>query len=130
MANRIAGITIEIDGNAKPLQKELQSVDKSLRTTQSNLKDVDKLLKLDPGNADLLRQKQKLLNTAIEDTKKKLDTEKEALAQLAAADQTPEVTAQMEALQRQIADDEAKLSSFKGQMKDFGSVAGQQMKAV
>ena len=130
MAKRIAGITIEIDGNAKPLQKELQSVDKSLRTTQSNLKDVDKLLKLDPGNADLLRQKQKLLNTAIEDTKKKLDTEKEALAQLAAADQTPEVTAQMEALQRQIADDEAKLSSFKGQMKDFGSVAGQQMQAV
>lgn len=130
MANRIAGITIEIDGNATPLQKELQGVDKSLKTTQSNLRDVNKLLKLDPGNVDLLKQKQKLLSDAIADTKTKLDKEKEALSQLKAADQSPEVQAQMAALQRQIADDEAKLESFKRQMKDFGSVASQQLKAA
>jgi len=130
MANRIAGITIEIDGNATPLQKELQGVDKSLRTTQSNLKDVNKLLKMDPGNVDLLKQKQKLLNDAIADTKTKLDKEKEALSQLKQADQSPEVKAQMEALQRQIADDEQKLKSFQNQMKDFGSVASQELKAV
>lgn len=130
MANRIAGITIEIDGNATPLQKELQGVDKSLRTTQSNLKDVNKLLKMDPGNVDLLKQKQKLLNDAIADTKTKLDKEKEALSQLKQADQSPEVKAQMEALQRQIADDEQKLKSFQNQMKDFGSVASQQLKTA
>ena len=130
MPNRIAGITIEIDGNATPLQKELQGVDKSLKTTQSNLRDVNKLLKLDPGNVDLLKQKQKLLSDAIADTKTKLDKEKEALSQLKAADQSPEVQAQMAALQRQIADDEAKLESFKRQMKDFGSVASQQLKAA
>lgn len=130
MPNRIAGITIEIDGNATPLQKELQGVDKDLKRTQTNLRDVNKLLKLDPGNVDLLKQKQKLLNDAIADTKTKLDKEKEALSQLKQADQTPEVTRQMEALQRQIADDEAKLESLKGQMKDFGSVAEQQIKAV
>ena len=128
--NRIAGITIEIDGNATPLQKELAGVDKSLKTTQANLRDVNKLLKPDPGNVDLLRQKQKLLNDAITDTKKKLDTEKEALRQLKEADQTPEVQAQMAALERQIADDEAKLKSLKAEMKDFGSVASQQLKAV
>lgn len=128
--NRIAGITIEIDGNVTPLQKSLSSVDKSLRTTQQNLRDVNKLLKADPGNVDLLRQKQKLLNDAISDTKKKLDQEKEALSQLKAADQSPEVQAQMAALERQIADDEQRLASFKSEMRDFGSVASQQMKAV
>lgn len=127
---RIAGITIEIDGNATPLQKELQSVDKSLKTTQNNLRDVNKLLKMDPGNLDLLKQKQKLLNDAIADTKTKLDKEKEALSQLKAADQTPEVKEQMAALQRQIADDEQKLKSLKDEMKDFGNVASQQIKAA
>ena len=72
MASRIAGITIEIDGNATKLSKALQGVDKDLKTTQSNLRDVNKLLKFEPGNVDLLRQKQKLLNDAIKDTKQKL----------------------------------------------------------
>lgn len=130
MPNRIAGITIEIDGNAKPLQQELSKVDKSLKTTQNTLRDVNKLLKLDPSNTDLLRQKQKLLKDAISDTKSKLDKEKEALAQLKAADKTPEVTRQMEALQRQIADDEQKLKSLKDEMKDFGNVASQKIKVA
>ena len=64
-SNRIKGITIEIDGNVTKLQKALDSTNKDLKTTQSNLRDVNKLLKLDPGNVDLLRQKQKLLNDAI-----------------------------------------------------------------
>lgn len=130
MPNRIAGITIEIDGNATPLQKELQNVNKDLKSTQSSLRDVNKLLKLDPGNVDLLKQKQKLLSDAIADTKTKLDKEKEALAQLKSADQTPEVTRQMEALQRQIADDENKLKSLKDEMKTFGSVSKQQLEAI
>lgn len=128
--NRIAGITIEIDGNATPLQKELGKVDKNLKTTQNNLKDVNKLLKFDPKDTELLKQKQKLLNDAIADTKTKLDKEKEALAQLRAADKTPEVTQQMEALQRQIAEDEQTLQSFEDEYKDFGNVAKQQIKSV
>lgn len=128
--NRIAGITIEIDGNAKPLQQELGKVDKNLKTTQNNLKDVNKLLKLDPKDTELLRQKQKYLNDAIADTKTKLDKEKEALAQLKSADQTPEVTRQMEALERQIAEDEQAFKDLKEQTKDFGNVASQQIKAV
>jgi len=131
MAGRnIKGITIEIDGNTSPLSKALEDVNKDLKTTQSNLRDIDKLLKFDPGNTTLLKQKQEQLNKAIEDTKKKLDTEKEALAQLKNADQTPEVKAQMEALERQIADDEQKLKSLQEQSKEFGSVAKQKFEAV
>lgn len=59
--NRIKGITIEIDGNTTPLTKSLQSVDKSLKETQAQLNDVNKLLKLDPSNVDLLKQKHELL---------------------------------------------------------------------
>lgn len=130
MPNRIKGITIQLDGDATPLQKALQGVNKDLKTTQSNLKDVNNLLKLDGGNVDLLKQKQQNLSNAIKDTEDKLKTEKEALAQLKDADQTPEVKAQMEALQRQISEDEQSLKKLKEEYKSFGSVAKQEIKAV
>jgi phage-related minor tail protein len=59
--NRIKGITIDIGGNTTQLTKALDDVDKSLKDTQGQLKDVNKLLKLDPSNVELLRQKQDLL---------------------------------------------------------------------
>lgn len=130
MANRIKGITIEIDGKTDGLTKALNATNKSLKTTQTNLRDVNKLLKLDPTNVNLLKQKQDLLKKAVEDTKKKLDTEKEALRQLKEGDQTPEVLEQQKALERQIAEDEAALKSAKKELKDFGSVGMQQFSAV
>ena len=81
MAGNIKGITIEIGGNTTPLQKALSDVNKSIKDTQKQLKDVDKLLKIDPSNIELLKQKQDLLNRAVNDTKDKLDKEREALRQ-------------------------------------------------
>ena len=130
MAANIKGITIEINGNTTPLQKELSKVNKSLKDTQRQLKDVDKLLKLDPKNTTLLAQKQDLLRKAIEDTKSKLDTEREALKQLQAQDKTDEVTKQMNELERQIVSDEQALKSAQKQFKEFGSVGTQQAKVV
>ena len=43
-----------------------------------SLKDVNRLLKLDPNNTELLTQKQKLLQSAIQDTSKRLKTLREA----------------------------------------------------
>lgn len=130
MAGRIAGITIEIDGNTTKLSKALQGVNKDIKTTQSSLKDIDKLLKFDGGNVTLLKQKQEQLANAIDKTKQKLEQEKNALKQLKEGDQTPEVKAQMEALERQIADDEQKLKQLTQESKNFGSVAKQQFKAA
>ena len=54
MAGRIQGITVEIGGDTTKLQTALKGVNTEIRNTQSQLKDVDKLLKLDPGNTELL----------------------------------------------------------------------------
>ena len=71
--NRIKGITIEIDGNATPLSNALKDVNSKLRDTQSALKDVDALLKMDPGNVELIAQKQTYLKDAIDATRGKLE---------------------------------------------------------
>ena len=60
-ANRIKGFTIEIGGDTTKLQTALKGVNTEIRSTQRELKDVEKLLKLDPGNTELLAQKHKLL---------------------------------------------------------------------
>lgn len=78
MANRIRGITVEINGDTTNLQKSLSGVDKSIQNTQSQLKDVEKLLKLDPTNTELLSQKQRLLGEAVKDTKERLESLKTA----------------------------------------------------
>jgi len=78
MANRIRGITVEINGDNTNLQESLSGVDKSIKNTQSQLKDVEKLLKLDPTNTELLSQKQQLLGEAVDDTKNRLQVLKTA----------------------------------------------------
>lgn len=67
MAGRIQGITVEIGGDTTKLQTALKGVDTEIRNTQSQLRDVDKLLKLDPGNTELLAQKHRLLGDAVKE---------------------------------------------------------------
>lgn len=128
MADRIKGITIAIDGDTTGLSKALKGVNSDLRTAQNGLRDVDKLLKLDPGNVDLLRQKQGYFNDAITATEEKLKTEREALEQMKNSDGFDKNSEQAKALERQIIADEQALDSLKKQAKDFGSVASQQFK--
>lgn len=130
MAGNIKGITIEIDGNTTPLQKALNNVNKEVRDTQKELREVDRLLKLDPKNVELLTQKQKLLDKAVQDINKKLDTEKEALKALQEADQSEEVTRKMGQLESQIKKDEEALLKARKAVNDFGDVGKQQALAV
>lgn len=72
--NRIRGITVEIGGDTTKLQTALKGVNTEIRNTQSQLKDVEKLLKLDPGNTELIAQKHRLLAQAVSETREKLET--------------------------------------------------------
>lgn len=65
MANRIKGITVEIGGDTTKLQTALKGVNSEIRNTQAPLRDVEMLLKLDPGNTDLLVQRHRLLGQAV-----------------------------------------------------------------
>jgi len=73
LAESIRGINIVISGETTGLQKALADVNKQSKDIQSELKQVEKLLKLDPGNTELLAQKQKLLSDAVAATGEKLN---------------------------------------------------------
>ena len=116
VANRIKGITVEIGGDTTKLQTALKGVNSSIRDTQSQLRDVEKLLKLDPGNTELLAQKHRLLGEAVAGTKEKLETLKTAAEQANTALANGEITQdQYDALQREIIETENNLRDLERQ---------------
>lgn len=116
MANRIKGITVEIGGDTTKLTNALKSVNSEIKNTQSQLKDVEKLLKLDPGNTELLAQKHRLLGDAVKETKEKLETLKTAAEQANTALANGEISQeQYDALQREIVETENALKSLEEQ---------------
>ena len=128
---RIRGITIELGGDATGLLDEFIAIDKQVKETQKALKDTQRLLKLDPGNVELLSQKQRQLTDAISGTEDKLKALKDAAAEAEQQLAEGKITqAQFDALQREIVATEQDLESLKNQMKDFGSVAAQQIAAA
>ena len=116
MADRIKGITVEIGGDTTGLSKALSGVNREISSTQKELRDVERLLKLDPTNTNLLQQKQRLLAQAVGETKTKLDSLKQAEAQVQSQFKEGKVSQeQYEALQREIIATEQSLKKLESE---------------
>ena len=127
MAGRIAGITIKLGADSSEFQKTIKGMDKSLRQTQSSLRDVNKLLKFNPGNTELLTQKQRGLKKAVDETRARLIELRKASENVTPADIGQD---KYDALQREIIETESKLKNLEKQYRDFGSVATQKIALV
>ncbi len=109
----IKGLTVEIGGDTTKLGKALDKVETKTRDLSKELGEVNRLLKVDPGNTELLAQKQQILAEAVENTKEKLDTLKEAERQVQEQFERGEVSAeQVRALKREIEATEQKLKGY------------------
>lgn len=129
-AGRIKGVTVEISGDTTKLQSALKGVNTEIRNTQSQLRDVEKLLKLDPGNTELIAQKYKLLGQAVDETKQKLETLKTAQEQANEALKNGTISQeQYDGLQREIIETESQLKRLEEQA-DRSAVALQKITAT
>lgn len=120
MGRGIKGITIEINGDAQKLTQALDDVGKKTRTAQSELKEVERLLKLDPGNVELIAQKQTLLAQAVEGANEKLEvlqrTEAQVQQQFANGDIGEE---QYRAFRRELIRAQGELDAARQSQEDF-----------
>lgn len=141
MSKRIQGITIELDGETKGLDKALKDVNKRSRDVTTELKDIERLLKFNPGNVELLEQRQKLLGDQVENTTEKLRTLRDAEKDVQKQFEKGEIKEkQYRDFQKEIIETESKLKSFEGKLsnaqrevKDFGEKmedAGKKMKGI
>ena len=118
-SNTIKGLTVEIGGDTTKLGKALEGVNKKSRDLSAELGEINKLLKMDPGNTELLAQKQKVLADAVANTGEKLKTLKEAEKQVQKQFERGEVSEeQVRALQREIIQTEKKMESYKRASKE------------
>lgn len=118
----IKGIFLEIGGSTTGLTDALKDVNKESKNTQKELKEVERALKMNPGNADLLAQKQQLLAQSIQQTRDKLDVLRTAQQQVEAQFQRGDIGAeQYRAFQRELAQTEASLRNYDNQMRSMGS---------
>lgn len=124
MADKIRGITIELSGDTSKLSKSLKSVNSSISSTQKQLKDVDRLLKLDPTNTELLRQKQQLLTKQVDETKNKLEQLNKVQAEMDAQG-VDKNSAQYQALQREIIATENDLKEAEKAARNFNATLEQ-----
>ncbi|MCQ2549920.1 MAG: phage tail tape measure protein [Lachnospiraceae bacterium] len=113
---KVRGITIEINADTAGVIDGLKEIDKSLATANRALRDTERLLKLDPTNVTLLSQRQDYLNSAIEDTAKKLEKEKELLEKLQNGPDSDKTTEQQNALARQIEDTTMRMEKYKSEL--------------
>ena len=97
---KVRGITIELGADTTGISKALGSLNREIGQTQRELKDVERLLKLDPGNTELLRQKQELLNKSISESTKKVEALEAAQAEL--GERTEDNAKQWDAIEREI----------------------------
>lgn len=117
----IKGITIEIDGQTKGLDAALKKVNRTVKGLQGELTRVDKLLKLNPGNADLIRQKHELLSKAVSETKTKVDALRQAQRKMD-AEGFDETNADYRRVQREITETTTKLKALETEQAKFNVI--------
>lgn len=122
MAGNIKGITIEIGGDTTQLEKALKNVNSTSKDLNKQLREVNNSLKFNPGNSELLAQKQRILAESVDNTKKKLETLKTAQEQAKEALARGDIGQEKyDALTREIIKTENQLKSLEGQLKTTNS---------
>lgn len=124
MAGNVKGITVEIGGDTTKLGKALTQSEKQSRTLQKELKSINTALKFNPGNVELVAQKQRVLTQQIQATKEKLDALKEAESQVEAQFNAGEIgEEQFREFQRELIETESKLKTYQSQLEATGQKA-------
>lgn len=138
MSRRIRGIVVEIGGDTTKLGDALRGVTNSSKDLQRELRGIETLLRYDPKNVNLLKQRQDVLTESVENTRKKLDTLRDAQAQVQAQFDRGEITVEqyrdfqreIEYTERQLKDYEKQLAEVSKEHRNFFDSADQASKKL
>lgn len=125
MAGNIKGITVELNGNTTNLTKSINDANKACNSIAKELKTVDNLLKLDPGNVTLVKQKADLLNDSIAKTRTKLEELEASQAQVTAQFKAGDIDAgQYRKFQQDIVKARTDIAALEEQQKSVTGIGG------
>ena len=114
------GLTIIIDGNTTKLGQAIKEPVEKSKELRTSLKNVEAALKLNPGNMDLIRQKQVLLTQAVDATEDELKALKDAQQRYIDSGQNLSASGYTE-LEKQIGIVEGSLKNLKEEQEKYNS---------
>lgn len=121
-SKKIKGITIQFGADMSALDKALKDVDSTSASLNKELGQVNKLLKFDPGNTQLLAQKQKILAESVENSGKKLDALKQAQGEVEKMFKSGDIgEGEYREFQRTLMETEQSLKSYKTQAEKINT---------
>lgn len=116
--SNIKGITIEIDGSTTKLQKAISEVNNKSKDLSKQLTAINKELRFNPGNAELIAQKQRVLAESVKNTEEKLKQLREAHRQASEQLERGEIGQdEFDALTREIIKAESQLKYYNDELK-------------
>ncbi|WP_334313768.1 phage tail tape measure protein [Bacillus sp. BP-3] len=131
MAGNIKGITIQLGADTTSLQNALRDVTRQSVSLSQELKQVEKGLKFNPGNTELLAQKQQILSQQVAVTSEKLNRLKEAQAQVNQQFASGRISAeQYRAFNREIVNTEGHLNRLNGRLQSATSQMNENSRSV
>ena len=115
MGQTVKGITITFAGDTTSLDKALRKVKDSAKGLDKELAEINRALKFNPGNAQLIAQKQTVLKQKVEQTTQSLKQLKDMQKQLdeKKVDKNSE---EYRRLQREIITTESKLKHYRAEL--------------
>lgn len=118
MANKIKGINIKIGADTTGLDTALKGIEAAGKKATSELGEVNRSLKNNNDSVVLWKQKQELLTTAVEESRKKLDFLREAQEQIKRQFENGEIDGgQYRAFSREIENAERQTRDFENQLQ-------------
>lgn len=127
IGKNIKGITIEFNGDTTKLGKALKEVETKAKGVDTSLKNVNRALKFNPGNTELLAQKQQLLGQKISQTKEKLEALRTAQAKMDDDPAVDKTSQDYMELRRQIIETESQLKHFETELKKVDNYKFEQL---
>lgn len=119
MAEKITGITIQVNGDVSEFQKSLKALNKETSSLNSELSKVNQTAKFNPNNAKLMGQQIELVGKQVSLTEDKLKKLKEAEQELIKSGRNNNNDEVWRKLQTEIVATESKLEHYKGQLNEL-----------
>ena len=117
MSKKVKGMSIILGADASPAAAALGDIEKAGRSTAKELGEVQRQLKFEPGNTELLAQKQQLLTQQVANTADKLKILREAQEDVNKRFKEGDITAaQHREFQRELVKSESMLKNYEKQL--------------
>lgn len=114
-------VKLGVEFNSDDVKKAFEGLKREAREVERSLKEVNKALKLDPGNTELITEKQKLLSSAIENSKKQISLLASEMQETGSSEIVEKDADAYQSLTRTLSRTVSQLKGYENQLNDLAA---------